>query len=182
MALASFGAFAFPPPQQELLASPLDYLFAESCRIVRFCDALDMAATDPDRIGRLAAPALIDFLRTELPRHFDDMEQDLLPFVEEALLVGDSADGALAQLSREHAADRRAAERLIATLEPLADGRPLDSQRELSALAHAFAEAQRRHIAWENAVLYPLARARLHATRLHDLSHRLERRRGQSGP
>src|SRR5690606_15490277 len=74
MASTSFGAFAFPPPQQELLASPLDYLFAESCRILRFCDALDMAATDPDRIGRLAAPALIDFLRTELPRHFDDME------------------------------------------------------------------------------------------------------------
>lgn len=102
-ASAKLGPFAIPPVQLELLASPLDYLFAESCRILRLCDALDMVAADPGRIGRLAAPALIDFLRADFPRHLDDMEQDLLPVVERALLVGDDADGALAQLSREHA-------------------------------------------------------------------------------
>lgn len=177
---AELGPFAIPPVQQELLASPLDYLFAESCRILRFCDMLDMVAVDPGRIGRLAAPSLISFLRTDFLRHLDDMEQDLLPVVERALLVGDDADGALAQLSREHAVDRRRAEHLITALEPLADDRVLNSGREIPAVAHAFAEAQRRHIAWEGAVLYPLARARLHAVLLRELSRRLERRRGQS--
>src|SRR3546814_4745966 len=93
--------FAIPPVQPDLLASPLYYLFAENCRILRLCDALDMVAVDPGRVGRLAAPALIDFLRADFPRHLDDMEQDLLPVVEKALLIGDDADGALAQLSRE---------------------------------------------------------------------------------
>src|SRR3546814_11474904 len=78
-----------------------------------------MVAADPGRVVHLAAPALIDFLRTDFPRHLDDMEQDLLPAVERALLVGDGADGALAQLSREHAVDRRRAQHLITVLEPL---------------------------------------------------------------
>jgi hemerythrin-like domain-containing protein len=178
-AVAEFGPFAIPPVQEELLAAPLDYLFAESCRILRLCDMLDMVAFDPGRVGRLAAPALIDFLRKDFPRHLDDMEQDLLPLVEGALLVGDDADDALAQLSREHAVDRRRAEQLIAALEPLASGRAIESNREVSALAHAFAEAQRRHIAWEGAILYPLARARLRATLLRELADRFKRRRMQ---
>src|SRR3546814_8004820 len=82
-----------------------------------------MVAADPGRVGHLAAPALIDFLRTDFPRHLDDMEQDLLPAVERALLVGDGADGALAQLSREHAVDRRRAQHLITVLEPLSNDR-----------------------------------------------------------
>src|SRR3546814_8046743 len=103
----------------------------------------------------------------------------LLPAVERALLVGDGADGALAQLSREHAVDRRRAQHLITVLEPLSNDRVLDDKGEVPALAHAFAEAQRRHVAWESAVLYPLARARLHPALLRDLSRRLERRRRQ---
>src|SRR3546814_4276988 len=59
------------------------------------------------------------------------------------------------------------------------DLRVLDDKGEVPALAHAFAEAQRRHVAWESAVLYPLARARLHPALLRDLSRRLERRRRQ---
>jgi len=180
IASAAVGPFAIPPAQPDLLTSPLEYLFAEGCRILRICDVLDMVAADPSRIGRLAAPALMDFLRLDLPRHLDDMEKDLLPLVEGALLVGDAADGALAQLSREHAVDRKRAEHLITALEPLADGRVLDSERELTVMAQAFAEAQRRHLAWEEAVLYPLARARLRADLLRDLTGRLARRRSQS--
>lgn len=176
---AGTDPFSIPPVQQELLALPLDYLFAESCRILRFCDTLGLVAAQPVRMGRLAAPALIAFLRTDLPYHFDDMDEDLLPLVEGALLVGDDADRALVQLAEEHAIDRRSAERLIVVLEPLAEGRAPECEREVSALAHGFAEAQRRHVAWEKAVLYPLAHARLNATSLHGLSRRLARRRGQ---
>src|SRR3546814_7459087 len=100
-AMAELGPFAVLPVQRELLAAPLDYLFAESYRILRFCDMLDMLAVDLGRVGRLAAPALINFLRTDFPRHLDDLEQDLLPLVEGALLVGDDADDALAQLRSE---------------------------------------------------------------------------------
>src|SRR3546814_17722621 len=74
----------------------------------------------------------------------------LLPAVERALLVGDGADGALAQLSREHAVDRRRAQHLITVLEPLSNDRVLDDKGEVPALAHAFAEAKRRHVAWES--------------------------------
>src|SRR3546814_4768777 len=93
-----------------------------------------MVAADPGRVGHLAAPALIDFLRTDFPRHLDDMEQDLLPAVERALLVGDGADGALAQLSREHAVDRRRAQHLITVLEPLSNDRSEEHTSELQSL------------------------------------------------
>lgn len=172
------GPFAIAPVPLELLATPLDYLLAENRRILRFCDTLDMVAADTGRIGRLVAPALIGFARVDLPRHLDDMEKDLLPLVEGALLVGDDAGGVLAQLSREHAVDRREAERLIGALEPLAEGCAPHNEPELCLLAHAVAEAQRRHVAWEEMVLYPLARARLHPGLLRSLSHRLARRRG----
>src|SRR3546814_19240816 len=105
---------------------------------------LDMAAVDPVRVVSLAAPALINFLRTDFPRHLDDLEQDLLPLIEGALLVGDDADDALAQLSRERAVDRRRAEQLLAALEPLASGQALDREREVSALAPGCAAAHRR--------------------------------------
>src|SRR3546814_2124219 len=62
-ASAELGPFAIPPVPPELLVSPLDYLYAENCRILRLCDALDMVAADPGRVGHLSAPALIDFLR-----------------------------------------------------------------------------------------------------------------------
>src|SRR3546814_93554 len=158
---AEQGPFAIPPVQQELLAAPLDYLFAESCRILRLCDTLDMVAAGPGRVGRLAAPAVIGFLRADFPRHLDDMEKDLLPLVEEALFVGDMADIALAQLSREHAVDRERAKCVIAVLRPLIGGRSPNSEQQVSALTRAFAEAQRRHVAWEEAILYPLARAQI---------------------
>src|SRR3546814_21200833 len=70
-ASAALGPFAIPPVQPELLASPLDYLFAENCRILRLCDALDMVAVDPGRIGRLAEPELSDFRRADVPRPQD---------------------------------------------------------------------------------------------------------------
>src|SRR3546814_12477428 len=104
---AGTDPFSIPPVQQELLASPLDYLFAESCRILRLCDTLDLVAAQPVRLGRLAAPALIAFLRTDLPHHFADMEEDLLPPVEGALLVGDHAECSLVPLT--HGATNRPA-------------------------------------------------------------------------
>src|SRR3546814_1510557 len=72
-ASAELGPFAIPPVPLELLVSPLDYLYAENCRILRLCAALDMVAADPGRVGHLAAPALIDFLRTDFPSHLDEM-------------------------------------------------------------------------------------------------------------
>src|SRR3546814_20422066 len=111
-----------------------------------------MVAADPGRVGHLAAPALIDFLRTDFPRHLDDMEQDLLPAVERALLVGDGADGALAQLSREHPVDRRRAQHLITVLEPLPNDRVLDDKGAVPALAHAYAQSPRPPVAWETSL------------------------------
>src|SRR3546814_21035403 len=81
------------------------------------------------------------------------------------------------QLSREHAVDRERAKCVIAVLRPLIGGRSPNSEQQVSALTRAFAEAQRRHVAWEEAILYPLARARLNAPSLRDLSRRLARRR-----
>src|SRR3546814_6690571 len=51
-ASAELGPFAIHPVPLELLVSPLDYLNAETCRILRLCDALEMVADDPGSVGQ----------------------------------------------------------------------------------------------------------------------------------
>jgi hemerythrin-like domain-containing protein len=92
-------------------------------------------------------------------------------------LAAEAIEEAFAQLRREHTEDERVASLVISGLEQLADGKQPEDEAEFANAAHAFAEAQRRHVAFENSSILPLARTRLTRKDLARLGRRMAARR-----
>ncbi|MDO9222091.1 MAG: hemerythrin domain-containing protein [Caulobacter sp.] len=170
------------PISPELMATPLDFFFAEHFRHRQLCALIDRLSTttffDPGPIT-----AVIDFLRFEAPIHIIDEEEDLFPLLRRRCLAEDEVEGVLGLLSAEHKADgvlgrtvRGYLERCLATR--AAPGGSLEGRRDLAA----FATQERRHLALENAVVLPIARQRLTPEDLSALGRRLAARRGMAPP
>jgi hemerythrin-like domain-containing protein len=92
-------------------------------------------------------------------------------------LAADAIENAFAQLRREHAEDERVAALVMAGLERLAGGEQPEDAGEFTNAARAFSDAQRRHVAYENRSILPLARTRLTRKDLARLSRRMAARR-----
>jgi len=168
------------PISADLLATPLDFFFAEHFRHRQLCGLIDRlsGATffDPGPIAEV-----VDFLRFEAPLHIIDEEEDLFPLLRRRCLAEDEVEGVLGVLSAEHKADgvlgrtvRTYLERCLETRS--APGGSLEGRRDLAA----FAAQERRHLALENAVVLPIARQRLTPEDLTGLARRLAARRGRA--
>lgn len=168
------------PIAPELMATPLDFFFAEHFRHRQLCALIDRlsAATffDPGPIAEV-----VDFLRFEAPIHIIDEEEDLFPLLRRRCLPEDDVEGVLGVLSAEHKADailgravRDYLERCLDTR--AAPGASMEGRRDLAA----FATQERRHLALENAVVLPIARQRLTPEDLTGLARRLAARRGMA--
>ena len=168
------------PISTALMATPLDFFFAEHFRHRQLCGLIDQlsAATffDPGPIAEV-----IDFLRFEAPIHIIDEEEDLFPLLRRRCLAEDEVEGVLGVLSAEHKADGVLGRAVRTYLERCLDSRAapganLDGRRDLAA----FAAQERRHLALENAVVLPIARQRLTPEDLTGLARRLAARRGMA--
>jgi hemerythrin-like domain-containing protein len=165
-------------PDLESFSEPLDALLAEHFRQRAICDLLDRVAVglaDPG-VQDLARTIQI-YLREQLPLHVLDEERDLFQLLKDRTLAADAIEHAFAQLRREHAEDERVAALVMAGLDRLAAGEQPEDSAEFAAAARAFAEAQRRHVAYENRSILPLARTRLTRKDLSRLSRRMAARR-----
>lgn len=178
MAAGREGVSLTATPEQETFAEPLDALLAEHFRQRAMCDCLERLAED------LAAPRAIDlartiltYLREQLPLHILDEERDLFQLLRDRTLAAEAIEDAFAQLRKEHQEDERVAALVTAGLEKLAAGGRPEDPDEFAAAARAFAEAQRRHVAYENSSILPLARNRLTRKDLSRLSRRMAARR-----
>jgi hemerythrin-like domain-containing protein len=147
---------------ENLLREPIDYVYADHFRQRVVCKLLDDIAYDPGapEVGRLAT-VVAEYMERDLPRHVADEEQDLFPLLRTRCEPRDSIESVLSQLSEEHAKDEGLSSTLLAGLHSLAKGQvPNDQASFLNAVA-SFAESQRRHLAWEERLVLPLARKRL---------------------
>lgn len=124
-------------------------------------------AVEAHRLAR-AMPEAIDL-------HRIDEEDDLLPLLRRRAGPDDDVSGALARLSREHASLGATAEVALAALGRIATG--VASSVDRAALS-VFATLTRRHVMFENAVVLPLARARLKPADRRALADRMAARRG----
>jgi hemerythrin-like domain-containing protein len=172
------GASLTTTPGQETFAEPLDALLAEHFRQRAMCDLLDRLAEDPTgpRSSELAR-TILTYLREQLPLHVLDEERDLFQMLRDRTLAAEAIEEAFAQLRREHAEDERVAMLVTSGLEQLTAGGQPDHAEEFASAARAFAEAQRRHVAFENSSILPLARTRLTAKDLARLARRMAARR-----
>lgn len=178
MAAVSVGACLTTTPKAEAFAEPLDALLAEHFRQRAMCDLLDrLAANLSDGQAAELARTILTYLREQLPLHILDEERDLFELLRDRTLAAEAIEEAFAQLRKEHEEDERVAALVIGGLERLASGDQPEDGAEFAAAARAFAEAQRRHVAYENNRILPLARTRLTRKDLNRLSRRMAARR-----
>ncbi len=152
-------------------SNPLDVIAHEHEWQEKLCDALERIADDlPDNVDRMLVAAILPMLRIDLRVHIRDEEEGLFPLMTRRAQPGDNFDEIAQVLSVEHAADEGFADEIVDQLEELKDGkRPLNPEM-VGYMLRGFFETQRRHLAWEDAVVLPLARARLTADDLRQLS------------
>lgn len=168
---------------ENLLREPIDYLYADHFRQRVVCKLLDDIAYDPcgpdtARLATLAA----EYMEWDLPRHVADEEQDLFPLLRARCELRDGIESVLAQLSEEHAKDEGLSSTLLAGLRNLAEGRAPKDQAGFLGAAASFAESQRRHLAWEERLVLPLARKRLRDDDLLKMGRSMAARRDLAFP
>lgn len=177
----AIAALAERPPVG-LLRTPLDYLFADHFRQRSLCRILGELAGQSD-LDRDMVRAALDFLRSDFGLHVVDEERDLFPLLRRRRLRQDRMNDILGSLSAEHAADALDANRIIAALVAALDrDNPVPLDDEARALMTRFATNERLHLTTENAIVLPLARARLTRGDLDIIGRHMAARRGLTFP
>jgi len=156
-----------------LIESPIDFLFAEHHRQRQAANILQQIADGEfDKIG---VEKLINFLEADFAIHVADEEIDFFPLLEQHCLPEDKIQDLIARLTEDHKKDKTAVMRVIDFLQELLAG--ATSNPEARATIGNFAEHVLQHLAIENAVLLPIARARLDSEALSVLSGMMKERR-----
>jgi hemerythrin-like domain-containing protein len=175
---------AFEPLDLRLLARPLDFIAAEHFRLRAALTQLDWLARGSMGDGRRKlAMALLRYFTEDYPLHVADEEADFFPLLRQRCADDAAFLASLDTLGAEHREDAARLATVADGLHRLAEAGQRDEiPPDFSAGARAYTEALRRHIAWENAVLMPVARIRLQSADLRRLAHRFAARRGVSPP
>ncbi len=164
------------PTHLGLLGRPLDFISEDHLRERQICaviDGLAAAAT----LDRQAALTVLRFLNEELNVHLRDEAEDLFPLLAKRCTAEDSIESAIARIIL----DQTEALRLLPDVRATIAG-CLDAGSGLSAEGRAmlirFAGHVRRRLVAENAILLPIARARLTRADLATLTAHMRARRG----
>ena len=164
------------PTDQALLARPLDFICEDHLRERQICTDIDALALGKE-FDRQKGMSVLRFLNEELGVHVRDEAEDLYPVLLQRCLAEDSIETVLGRIRQDQAEAlsllpgvRRA---LAACLDTGADLSDADR-----AILTRFSGHVRRHLVAENAILLPIARARLTRGDLRVLSARMRSRRG----
>ncbi len=164
------------PTSPSLLANPLDFISEDHLRERQICAVIDGLAS-ADALDRQAATTVLRFLNEELNVHLRDEMEDLFPLLARRCTEEDAIEGAIDRIR----ADQDEAMRLLPEVRAMLAG-CLDRGADLTAKERAvlsrFAGHVRRHLVAENAILLPIARARLTRADLQTLSKHMRTRRG----
>ncbi len=164
------------PTDPSLLETPLEFLSEDHMRERQVCAVIDRLALSA-AFDRLAAQTVLRFVNEELNVHMRDEAEDLFPLLARRCPPEDGIAGVITRIRN----DLDEATRLVPGLRA-AFARCLDSGSDLTTesrqLLTWFAGHVRRHLAAENAILLPIARARLTPRDLKKLSRQMKIRRG----
>lgn len=163
------------PTNLKLLRNPLDFIAEDHLRLRTMCAELDRLATC-DVIEQAARDTVVEYLTQELPLLLADEDDDLMPRVHARAEPEDEAPKLFKRLQEEHAQIADLMDCVTAGLKTLQSSQP--TPEELSASMRELANASRRHLILENAVLMPLARARLTRIDLVRMRTAMLKRRG----
>jgi iron-sulfur cluster repair protein YtfE (RIC family) len=164
------------PTSPRLLANPLEFISEDHLRERQICAVIDGLAL-ANALDRSTATRVLRFLNEELNVHLRDEAEDLFPLLVRRCTEEDAIEGAISRIR----ADQDEAMRLLPQVRAMLAG-CLDSGADLTAEERAtltrFAGHVRRHLVAENAIVLPIARARLTRADLRVLSQHMRSRRG----
>ena len=151
--------------------NPIDVIARDHRFVEHLCDALERIAESlPDRVDCILVTGVVSSLKVNLAIHIRDEEDGLFPLLEKQALPDDNISGILAELAIEHATDEGFADDIIEELECLARGEKPQNAELLGHMLRNFFEHLRRHLAWEDAIVIPMAQKRLNPDDLESLS------------
>lgn len=177
----AIAALKTPPPVAQFL-TPLQYILTDHFRQRTLCQVLEEFVQGHEFDAEKASAAL-HFMMADFSLHVIDEEEDLFPLLRRRAMPEDDIGKVLDDLSSEHAVDRADADRIAGMLrDALKIGGRGFPGPENAGLLDRFAKNERRHLIVENAIVMPLARARLTALDLRGLGRRMAVRRGMEYP
>ena len=162
-------AGAMMPPPPGLLRDPLAYIAAEHGGQRALCNLMEDLAGAP-AFDREIANSILRYLGQDFSRHMRDEENDLFPLLRSRCLPEDEIETMLGRLHAEHMDEHRLAGDLAAQLKELLDRDAPAIDAALRERLFQYARSLRRHLALENSIILPLARARLTPEDLAGLS------------
>ena len=152
-------SLALDPVQRD--GSPFDILSVQRTGLQVICTLIDALPSMTPPVAGAVGGCLAAYLREDFPALLAEEEQGLLPRLHQRMLLGDDLDKILKQLIDEHLRDLTQARFLAGKCDELARGLLTDDRTTIFSALAAFAEQQRRHLAWEEATIFSLARQRL---------------------
>lgn len=171
--------YARIPHTPEAFRDPIAVIEVDHAQQLAVCGVLDRLVRNPRHgaDGQEIA-AVHDYLRNHLPLHIADEEEDLFPLMRQCATADNDLEQILSQLYLEHQTDRRLNDDLCGDIECLIDGHAFADPSRFLMNAFAFSETQRRHLAWENAVVVTRARKCLCNADRAELGRCMAKRRG----
>ncbi|MEM1431180.1 MAG: hemerythrin domain-containing protein [Pseudomonadota bacterium] len=158
-----------------LLRNPIDYIAEDHLRLRAMCAEMDRLANS-ETADRDTAAMLSEYLGQELPLLLADEDDDLLPCLLRRAEPEDELPKLALRLHQEHTEISKHLSVVVIGVDALRPGREVPAA--LATALHALANATRRHLILENAVLLPLSRARLTKDDLRHLRAAMLKRRG----
>lgn len=164
------------PTDRRLAVDPLDFLAEDHLRHRQMCAFLSANAQAPQPNFETMALALA-FLRHEFLLHDADERSSLYPLMRKRCAPEDEIELLIHRLMADHDYAREKAKAICSILERGLEGQgSLDGEDREQLVA--FADKVRRYITLENAIILPLARARLSPDDLTTISRAMLLRRG----
>lgn len=165
----NLGIGMYKPPRV-LTTRPLE-LFAHEHSVQRhLCDLLEQIADSlPENTDRASLEFAISGI-DELYHHHMHEEKCLFPIIRKRAEPADNVDKILDHLALEHATDESLAAEIQEVLESLIIHRRAENPDILGFMLRGFFENYRRHIIWEDTVLFPVVQNRLTPDDLEELA------------
>lgn len=138
---------------------PIGVIEEEHALQMELCGVLETIADDlPDRVDRELAKVAVSILTRSWPAHIALEETCLFPLLRKKSENDRMALDILDHLEAEHEHDEDFAGEIAMALQAFIDDGHIENPAMLGYMLRGFFQSQRRHIAWENATVLPLAR------------------------
>lgn len=159
------------------LGNPIDFIAEDHMHEREICAVLDQLADGTLKKTALLKIALT-FFQDILPFHLADEEQDLFPLMIRRCEPEDRIDGTIERLRYDHAHAREEGPQVIEVLQNCLKIPTSCVNTQVSHFLKTYTSHARRHLIVENAIILPIARARLSSADLTKILINMLKRRG----